>query len=110
MLAKVLSWWGSRLGGSAPITASRTPPRRGVSAACAMPGRGATSDPSKGAPSEPSSTTRSRTEANEGRRRGAVMGHLPHGPDVEGRGRDVPAVEDVDGDLVFEAFAIPRAT
>src|SRR3972149_2438080 len=33
MLAKVPSWWGSRLGGSAPMTASRTPPRRGVSAA-----------------------------------------------------------------------------
>src|SRR5215207_7242190 len=33
MFAKVLSWCGSRLGGSAPMTASKTPPRRGVSAA-----------------------------------------------------------------------------
>src|SRR5262250_2982391 len=39
MLAKVLSWCGSRLGGSAPMTASRTPPLRGVSAAGATPGR-----------------------------------------------------------------------
>src|SRR5262249_21237901 len=35
MLANVLSWCGSRLGGAAPITASRTPPRRGGSDASA---------------------------------------------------------------------------
>src|SRR2546425_10879095 len=33
MVAKVCSWCGSRLGASAPMAASRTPPRRGVSAA-----------------------------------------------------------------------------
>src|SRR5262245_55141338 len=38
MVAKVLSWWGSRLGASAAMAASRTPPRRGVSAAPAAPG------------------------------------------------------------------------
>src|SRR5262245_34717666 len=37
MLANVLSWCGSRLGGSAPITARSTPPRRGVSAAWSAP-------------------------------------------------------------------------
>src|SRR6266478_5155647 len=69
MLAKVLSWWGSRLGGSAPITASRTPPRRGVSAAVAAPGTVAASQPRTRA-----STTK---ETSRGRTRmGAVMEHL----------------------------------
>src|SRR6266850_1246473 len=45
MQAKVLSWWGSRLGGSAAITASSTPPRRGVSAAAAGRGVATTKEP-----------------------------------------------------------------
>src|SRR5437660_5546094 len=45
MQAKVLSWWGSRLGGSAAITASSTPPRRGVSAAAAGPRVATTNEP-----------------------------------------------------------------
>src|SRR5215813_142870 len=45
MQANVLSWWGSRLGGSAAITASNTPPRRGVSAAVASVGVVTTSEP-----------------------------------------------------------------
>src|SRR5438309_3387059 len=72
MLANVLSWWGSRLGGSEPITARRTPPRRGVSAAFASPGMVAAS--------EARSRAREMKETNGGRRRmGAVMEHLPHG-------------------------------
>src|SRR2546428_2800919 len=42
MVAKVCSWCGSRLGASAAIAASSTPPRRGVSAAGATPGAVAT--------------------------------------------------------------------
>src|SRR5215468_7228551 len=38
MVAKVCSWCGSRLGASAAMAASRTPPRRGVSDACAAAG------------------------------------------------------------------------
>src|SRR4029453_8562808 len=38
MVAKVCSWCGSRLGASAAMAASRTPPRRGVSAACTAAG------------------------------------------------------------------------
>src|SRR5260370_7528675 len=77
MLGKVLSWWGSSLGGSAPITASRTPPRRGVSAAVAALGMVATSEPRSRA-----SPTR---ETNGGRRRmGAVMEHLPLEADAGG--------------------------
>src|SRR5437867_10470168 len=45
MQAKVLSWWGSRLGGSAAITASSTPPRRGVSAAAMGSGVVTTNEP-----------------------------------------------------------------
>src|SRR5262249_9285860 len=38
MVANVCSWWGSRLGASAAIAASSTPPRRGVCAAGPAPG------------------------------------------------------------------------
>src|SRR5262245_20420967 len=38
MVAKVCSWCGSRLGASAAMAASSTPPRRGVSGACAAAG------------------------------------------------------------------------
>src|SRR5262249_27327828 len=37
----------SRLGASAPMTASRTPPRRGVSAASVVPGTAAISEPQR---------------------------------------------------------------
>src|SRR5512144_2481005 len=107
MLANVLSWWGSRLGGSAPITASRTPPRRGVSAAWTVPGHAATSDPRRRA--------RARRETKRGRfRRGAaVMGYLPRmlgrSGGRPGRRRNPPAMQDVEDDLAFETYALPRA-
>src|SRR5690348_642986 len=68
MLANVLSWWGSRLGGSAPMTARRTPPRRGVSAAGPL------------ATSEPSSREQVTRKTRRTRRRmGAVMEDLLRG-------------------------------
>src|SRR5262245_6029069 len=45
MVANVLSWCGSRLGASAAMAASRTPPRRGVSDVCPAAGAAETSEP-----------------------------------------------------------------
>src|SRR2546426_1080835 len=45
MVAKVCSWCGSRLGASAAMAASRTPPRRGVSAAWTAAGTARTREP-----------------------------------------------------------------
>src|SRR5215510_10300812 len=45
MVANVLSWCGSRLGASAAMAASKTPPRRGVSDACAAADAAETREP-----------------------------------------------------------------
>src|SRR5918996_5655817 len=68
MLANVLSWCGSRLGGSAPIAARSTPPRRGVSAARTSGGASTTPEASR-------ARRRTARTARAGRRDRAVMGH-----------------------------------
>src|SRR5712692_1536609 len=45
MVANVCSWCGSRLGASAAMAASRTPPRRGVSTASTPAGIAAIAEP-----------------------------------------------------------------
>src|SRR5581483_6867578 len=100
MFAKVDSWCGSRLGGSAPITASSTPPRRGVSAASSRPA----------AARAVTIRARVRRATRAGRRRmSVVMGYLQHAAGRDGgeRGGD-PAV-DVPNDLAFGAYTLPRA-
>src|SRR5437879_9825317 len=58
MVAKVCSWCGSRLGASAAMAASRTPPRRGVSAAWTAAGTATTREPIRTASVRPVTSVR----------------------------------------------------
>src|SRR5215831_9441009 len=62
MVAKVFSWCGSRLGGSAPMTARRTPPWRGDSVAGAPPGLATTTTPIRQATTTAAVTTARKRE------------------------------------------------
>src|SRR5262245_17528117 len=67
MVAKVCSWCGSRLGASAAMAASRTPPRRGVSWPAAR----------SGTRSEPSSAKSAKPLTSAGWRRMSIL-REPH--------------------------------